>query len=91
MVQLTDALVADLDREAARLGSSRSAVIRDAIERYLDAEGQAERIRRYVEGYQRVPPATPDTWGDLEREADLHGHELAKRLDTEEREAGLTW
>jgi hypothetical protein len=33
----------------------------------------------------------PDEWGDLERETDRHGRELAQRLDAEERETGQTW
>jgi hypothetical protein len=91
MVQLTDELVAALDREAERSGRSRSAVIREAIEYHLAQRGRAAALRRYTEGYQRMPPAVPDEWGDPEEEADRHGRELAQRLDAEERAAGLTW
>jgi Arc/MetJ-type ribon-helix-helix transcriptional regulator len=91
MVQLTDQLVDALDREAERAGVSRSAVIRGAIKQYLEQGGRAAQVRRYVEGYERVPPSAPDEWGDLEREADVHGHEVARRLDAEEREAGGGW
>jgi predicted transcriptional regulator len=89
MVQLTDDLVTKLDIEAAERGMSRSAVIREAIETHIadrehDAIGEA-----IAEGYRRIPPGTPDEWGDLEWMADVSGRELAQRLDQEEREAGF--
>ena len=91
MVQLTDELVAELDRGARRTGESRSAVIRSAVAAYLAEHRHANDVRRYVEGYRTRPPATPDDWGDLEEEADRHGREPAQRLDEEERAAGLSW
>jgi predicted transcriptional regulator len=89
MVQLSDELVAKLDEEAAERGMSRSAVIREAIETHIagrehDAVGQA-----IADGYRRIPPGTPDEWGDPEVMADIAGRELAQRLDLEEREAGF--
>lgn len=89
MVQLTDDLVARLDSEAADRGLSRSAIIREAVEAHIagrehDAIGEA-----IAEGYRRIPPGTPDEWGDLERMADLAGRETAQRLDQEERVAGV--
>jgi hypothetical protein len=91
MVQLTDQLVERLDLQARRTGMSRSALIREAITFYLEQRSEAEEVRRYVEGYRRQPPAQPDEWGDLEGAGDVHGHELAGRLDQEERSAGLSW
>ena len=91
MVQLTDELLAGLDREAQRLGLSRSALIRDAIVTFLAQRSQAEDVRKYVDGYRRQPPGRPDGWGQLDRDADLQGHDLALRLDEEERVAGLSW
>lgn len=91
MVQLTDDLVAQLDAEARRTGVSRSALIREALVAYLAGRSEQERISRYVEGYRRIPPSTPDEWGDLERANDTAGHELALRLDAEERQQGLSW
>ncbi len=91
MVQLTEHLVDELDREAARLGESRSAVIRAAISAYLEGQSQAADLRRYVEGYRAQPPGIPDEWGDLESDADLQGREAALRLDAEDRAAGLEW
>ena len=91
MVQLNEALVAALDREAERVGRSRSSLIREAVVAYLAQRSQGEQVRRFVEGYRRQPPAVPDAWGALESEADRQGHELAVRLDQEEREAGQSW
>ena len=89
MVQLTDELVALLDAEAARTGVSRSAVIRHAVERYLDDAADAALTRAIVEGYRRLPPAAPDEWGSLDVPGDRAALELAQRLDAEERDAGL--
>lgn len=91
LVQLDDELVAALDREARRAGTSRSAIIRQAVRAYLATSEHDERVARYVDGYRRSPPATPGEWGDLGHEADVHGHELALRLDEEERRSGLSW
>lgn len=91
MVQLTEELINELDREAKRTGESRSAVIRSAISAYLEERAHVVGIRRYVDGYQANPPDTPDEWGDLEVQADAHGREVSLRLDAEDRKAGLEW
>ena len=65
IVQLNEDLLARLDERAARESRSRSAVIRDAIERYLEDELAAEVDRRIVEGYSRIPQtAAEDEWAD---------------------------
>ena len=87
MVQLTDALIQRLDREAAKRSVSRSAVLREAVEQYFADED--DLIQAYVEGYQRIPAGTVDEWGDLDAQADAAAAETAKRLDHEEREAGF--
>lgn len=63
IVQLNQVLLARLDERAARESRSRSALIRTAIERYLEDELAAEADRRIVEGYRRLPQ-TPleDAW-----------------------------
>lgn len=91
MVQLTDELVEMLDQEAGRRGISRSAVIREALDRHLSEAREAAHSRRIVEGYERVPPATPDEWGDLKMHADRSTLELLQRLDAEERDASRPW
>lgn len=63
IVQLNEALLARLDERAARESRSRSALIRAAIERYLEDELAAEVDRRIVEGYARLPQtAAEDAW-----------------------------
>lgn len=59
LVQLTEELVSLLDERAGRVKRSRSDLIREAIERYLASDLEAEIDRRIVEGYSRVPQ-TPD-------------------------------
>lgn len=62
LIQLTDDLLERLDRHSAHHGRSRSAVVRDAIVAYLDADREAQLDRVIVEAYTRDPPA--DVWGD---------------------------
>jgi predicted transcriptional regulator len=88
-VQLTDDLVAALDRVAATRGTSRSALIRRAIEESLAADVEAEISRQIIEGYKRIPPGTPDEWGDLDTQLEHNAREMMRRLDEEEREAGF--
>jgi hypothetical protein len=89
MVQLTDTLVALLDQEAGRRGISRSALIRDLLEESLRDERELEIDRQIVEGYTRLPPATPDEWGELTQGAGAGIGDLLARLDAEERGAGF--
>ena len=70
-------------------GAVRSAVIREAVEEHLAADRDAAIGRAIVDGYRRIPPGTPDEWGDLEGMADAAGRETAHRLDVEERAAGF--
>ena len=86
MVQLSEELVESLDRQAARQGVSRSALIRRVLEESLAADREATVGRRIVEGYERIPPATPDAWGDQAAMTDSATVDLLHRLDAEERE-----
>ena len=88
MVQLTDRLVRLLDRVAARRGVSRSALIRTAVEQFLEKDEEAAVGRQIVAGYERIPPGTPDEWGDLSDISDRATADLLHRLDAEERAAG---
>ncbi len=88
MVQLSDELLSSLDREAARRRVSRSALVRDVLEDFLAGDREAQIARRIVEGYERIPPATPDAWGDQHAVTDESAVDLLHRLDAEEREAG---
>ena len=44
-----------VERVRKSLNTTRSAVIRDAIREKVRAETKAEKIRRYIEGYRRMP------------------------------------
>lgn len=55
LVQLSDELLARLDTRAAREGSSRSDLIREAIAGYLAGDREAEIDRQIVEAYTRRP------------------------------------
>ena len=62
LVQLSDTLLEQLDRHRRRAGRSRSEVIREAVECYLEADREAEIDRRIVEAYTRRPQR--DVWGE---------------------------
>lgn len=88
MVQLSEELLRMLDGEAARRGVSRSALIRELLEASLVDERDAEIGRQIAEGYRRIPPATPDEWGDLETQSEQRMRDALHRLNAEERAAG---
>lgn len=88
MVQLTDRLLRLLDEHATRKGLSRSALIRTAIEEFLRKDEEAVLGRQIVAGYKRVPPVTPDEWGELSEVTDRATVDVLHRLDAEERAAG---
>jgi metal-responsive CopG/Arc/MetJ family transcriptional regulator len=62
LVQFSDELLDRLDRYRAREGRSRSEVIRDAVERYLAQDREAEIDRLIVEAYTRQPQ--DDAWSE---------------------------
>lgn len=84
IVQLNTELLELLDREAGRREVSRSALIREVLEAGLADARRAEIDRAIVEGYTRIPPGTPDEWGDLEALGDANTREMLKRLDEED-------
>lgn len=88
MVQLSEELVRLLDGKAAKRGLSRSALIREVLEASLADEREAEIGRQIADGYRRIPPGTPDEWGDLEQQTDTAMTDMLQRLDAEERAAG---
>jgi hypothetical protein len=60
-------------------------------DRFAD-DAEAAVSAAIVEGYRRVPPATPDGWGDPERLQDASTQETLQQLDDEEAAAGCgTW
>ena len=61
-IQLPVDLLEKLDHRARRLRTSRSALIREALERSLAEPTDDEIDRQIVEGYTRHPPE--EAWGD---------------------------
>jgi metal-responsive CopG/Arc/MetJ family transcriptional regulator len=55
LVQLDDALVAELDALAARMGSNRSELIRRGARAVLDADADAAADRQMQAAYRRSP------------------------------------
>ncbi|MGZ4205953.1 MAG: ribbon-helix-helix protein, CopG family [Actinomycetota bacterium] len=55
LVQLNDELLKRLDELGQQTGQSRSAMVRDAVEWYMARESKAEKDRRSIEGYTRIP------------------------------------
>jgi hypothetical protein len=78
LVQLTDEMVVLLDALALKKGTTRSALIRSVLDEYLREEDEAEKDRRLIEGYKRIPPGTPDDWGSLEEWGDWAIREAIK-------------
>lgn len=77
-----------LDQHAARKGVSRSSLIRTAIEEFLRKDEEAVVGSQIIAGYKRIPPATPDEWGELSEVTDRATADVLNRLDAEERTAG---
>lgn len=91
MVQLTEELVAALDRRARRDGRSRSQVIREAVEVYLAGDREQEIDRRIVEGYARMPQGGEfdrDEWGDLGAFTTGLAAAMFGEMEADERAAG---
>jgi metal-responsive CopG/Arc/MetJ family transcriptional regulator len=64
LVQLTDELLALLDEKAAKEHTSRSQLIRRAIEQFLDEERKAAIDAAIVEAYTRMPQPEHDPWAE---------------------------
>lgn len=91
MVQLNRDLLALLDERATREGVSRSQLIREAIEAFLETDRQAAIDRAIVEGYTRMPQGgeyDADEWGDVGALAGALTVAQQRRLTEEERDAG---
>ncbi len=92
MVQLNEQLIEMLDRRAASAGVSRSRLIREAIEAFLESDKAATVDRQIIEGYRRQPQGgefDADEWGDIERLMFALTADQMRQLNAEEREAGL--
>jgi metal-responsive CopG/Arc/MetJ family transcriptional regulator len=56
LVQLDDSLLSMIDEQAAKMGTSRSALIRRALEHWIATEATSSVDAAIVAGYERVPP-----------------------------------
>ena len=57
--------------------------------RTLEGDRERQIGEAIAAGYRRISPDTPDEWGDLAAAAELANEETMRRLDAEERAAGL--
>lgn len=55
LVQFDENLLQSLDALSSEINRSRSAVVRDAVEQYVAQRSEAEKDRRLIEGYTRLP------------------------------------
>jgi hypothetical protein len=67
---------------------SRSAVIREVLAGHFEEAREAAIGRSIVDGYTRVPQATPDEWGEVDAQAERSTLETLQRLDAEETAGG---
>lgn len=91
IVQLTPEIVKALDQEALRRGVSRSALVRDSIDAYLQDSREARITAQLVRAYGEIPQGAEDEWGDLGQQMRDNTRRTLQRLDSEEDGAGLTW
>jgi metal-responsive CopG/Arc/MetJ family transcriptional regulator len=56
LVQLDDSLLSMVDEQAAKMGASRSALIRRALAHWIATEAASSIDAAMVAGYERVPP-----------------------------------
>jgi len=61
-ILMDDKLVAAVDREARRLHSDRSKLVRTALERFLAHTRRREAETRYLAGYEKKPVARGEFW-----------------------------
>jgi metal-responsive CopG/Arc/MetJ family transcriptional regulator len=64
LVQLDDERLALLDERAARSGQSRSALVRAAVDAYLDADAEARIDAQVVAGYE-ARPQEANRWAEV--------------------------
>ena len=91
IVQLNSDLLEALDREAEAAGTSRSAVIRQAIEDHLVSTRRTLVDKALVGGYKLIPQGARDEWGIVLDQSRQNTKRTLERLDAEEEAAGLTW
>lgn len=91
MVQFSTEMVEALDAEAARVGLSRSSLIRSAVDAYLATSRERTITKQLVDGYLAIPQGAEDEWGNLLAGTRDATTRTLQRLDEEEESAGLSW
>lgn len=91
IVQLTSEMVKALDMEASRTGVSRSALIRNSVEVYLEGSREATITTQLVSAYSEIPQGAEDEWGDLGEQMRDNTRHTLQRLDLEEEGASFEW
>ena len=71
MVQLTEDLVRRLDDRAKHEGVSRSQLIRDAVEAYLEADAHRRAVVHFHEAYAAMPDTPEEQAVALRNAADM--------------------
>lgn len=85
-IRVDGALLAEVDRLIAARPelSSRSEVVRRALERVVAELRRDEIDRAIVDGYRRAPQASMDDWGQPVEHAYAAAQHNARRLDDED-------
>lgn len=78
-VPMPEELVESLDRLSYERGESRAFVIREAAAKYVARAEDAEKARRYIEGYEKFPEDEEEIGL-----AEASTRELSKRLAQDE-------
>ncbi len=79
-VRLPDPLVEALDAIAAGT-ATRSAIVRMALEQFVQREERRQIDEALTRGYAEHPPGGEDEWGDLEAMTERHGRANRAALD----------
>ncbi|CAN5834655.1 hypothetical protein BH24ACT6_BH24ACT6_03550 [soil metagenome] len=83
LVQLTDELVAALDRRAAHDGISRSRLVRDLLGAALSSDQELDRA--LIAGYESQPQSDgADAWGDLAAWSEMNARRTLASLNEED-------
>lgn len=65
-VPMPEELVESLDRMSYERGESRAFVIREAAAKYVADADEAEAVRQYIEGYEKLPPTEEERqWAEM--------------------------
>ncbi|MEM9693900.1 MAG: hypothetical protein AAGA56_15235 [Myxococcota bacterium] len=66
-ISLDPETLAQAERLRAKTGESRSALFARAVRGLVSREEHVEKVRRYVEGYEREPESEVEAWHELAR------------------------